>query len=168
MSAFYALLSLAIFPGQTAGSTPPTVENLANLAMFELCLPLIADALFDEHSLLQSWGARRGGSGEADRATYLLDTSNAGTMEIVILSDRTVCGVEYAGSYAAVAEIAARLATNGWEGRAASVGQVWQKDHSFAVTAWVPHSPNGPHVGTASIVRQDSEAAPELAEWFAR
>jgi hypothetical protein len=168
MSAIHTLLSLAIFPLQAAGSLPPTVEKVANSAMFELCAPLIDDASFDETSLLQDWGARRVNSGETDRAKYALETSDAGTMEIIILADRTVCGVEYSGSYAAVAGIAVGLVNFGWEGRAASWGQVWQKGRAFAVTAWAPRDVNGPHTGTASIVRQDSEAAAELAQWFAQ
>jgi hypothetical protein len=165
MSAAQALLPLAIFISHPAAEPRPIAE-VAISAIFELCVPLISDESFDKTAWLKHWGASKGTGADADRATYALPTSDAGLVEVIILADRSVCGLRYVGNYGGVAAVAGQLAKSGWEGRSALAGQVWRKERTFAVTAWAPEKSEGAHEGTASVVRPDSEVAPELAKWF--
>ncbi|MNS84915.1 hypothetical protein D3C86_568730 [compost metagenome] len=165
MFTVHALLSVAMLIADGAEQTSPPIAELGSKAMFELCGPLIADQSFNETALLLSWGGRRV-SDAADRTKYELETSDAGTVSITILSDRTVCAVHYVGPYSGIAEIEAGLVRDGWEGRAALTGNVWRQKHTFAATGWARENSDGPYEGLAYIARSDSDVAVELAEWF--
>jgi|GEM_PF-3855348 len=162
----YLLLPLALLFADGGEQTSLPVAEVASKAMFEICIPLIANESFDEVALLGSWGARRVSDDASDRAKYELQTSGAGTVDITILADRTVCSVHYVGSYSGVDEVKARLVRDGWEGRAALTGQVWRKNRTFAATSWAQEATDGPYEGRTYVVHPDSNAAIELAEWF--